>query len=64
MGGQGFGPASSTVLITKSLTWDPTTPIFDQDGNYNRFSEKSLANNKYPILAAPKANVFSINAVG
>ncbi len=30
-------------LVAKALTWDPTTPIFDDDGNYNLRSIKGIA---------------------
>lgn len=29
-------------LVAKALTWDPTTPIFDADGNYNLRSIKGI----------------------
>jgi len=31
-------------LVVKALTWDPTTPVFDEDGNYNRFSDLASLN--------------------
>ncbi len=31
------------TLITKALTWDPTTPLRQENGLYNRFSLKGLA---------------------
>jgi len=30
-------------LVIKALTWDPTTPIRNADGQFNRFSERGLA---------------------
>ncbi len=30
-------------LVAKALTWDPTTPIFDESGEYNRRSIKGIA---------------------
>ena len=30
-------------IVIKSLVWDPTTPIFNENGEYNRFSERGLA---------------------
>lgn len=36
--------------IAKALTWDPTTPIYDADGNYNRRSIKGIASlNDNPV---------------
>lgn len=37
-------------LMAKALTWDPTTPIFDADGNYNLRSNKGIASlNDNPV---------------
>lgn len=49
-------------LIVKALSWDPTTPIFDQNGNYNRFSTQSLASlSANPIEDINTTNVQGIN---
>ena len=37
-------------LVAKALTWDPTTPIFDENGNYNLRSIKGIASlNDNPV---------------
>ncbi len=37
-------------LVAKALTWDPTTPIFDSNGNYNLRSIKGIASlNDNPV---------------
>jgi len=37
-------------LVAKALTWDPTTPIFDENGEYNIRSIKSIASlNDNPV---------------
>ena len=37
-------------LVAKALTWDPTTPIFNQDGEYNLRSIKGIASlNDNPV---------------
>lgn len=49
-------------LVVKALTWDPTTPIFDNNGNYNRFSIQSLASlSANPIEDINTSNIEGIN---
>jgi len=49
-------------LIAKALTWDPTTPIFDANGNYNRRSIKGIGSlNLNPILTLSETDVSDIN---
>ncbi len=49
-------------LIVKALAWDPTTPIFDENGNYNRFSSMALASlNANPIEDLNTTNVENMN---
>jgi len=37
--------------LSDGLTYDPTTPIYDENGNYNFFSEKSVANGEMnPVI--------------
>ncbi|TNJ47033.1 TonB-dependent receptor [Tamlana fucoidanivorans] len=49
-------------LVVKALTWDPTTPIFDENGQYNRFSTRSLASlNQNPIEDINTTDRNSIN---
>ena len=38
-------------LILQAITWDPTTPVYDDEGNYNLLSQKSLANLNYNPVA-------------
>ena len=38
-------------LIYKANTWDPSTPVFDAEGNYNKRSIKGIASlNQNPVL--------------
>ena len=47
-------------FIYKALTWDPTTPVFDADGNYNiRSSVASLNDN--PVRTLEETNIIDIN---
>ena len=47
---ESFGNGQGS-LVSKALTWDPTTPIYDSNGNYNRRSIKGIASlNLNPIL--------------
>ncbi|WP_282148692.1 SusC/RagA family TonB-linked outer membrane protein [Algibacter lectus] len=49
-------------LVVKALTWDPTTPIFDANGNYNRFSLNALASlNQNPVEDINTADIQNIN---
>ena len=49
-------------IVVKGLTWDPTTPIFDENGNYIRFSERSLASlNMNPIEDMNTTNIETVN---
>lgn len=49
-------------LVVKALSWDPTTPIFDANGNYNRFSIQSLASlNANPIEDINTTNIENVN---
>ncbi|MEX0288294.1 MAG: SusC/RagA family TonB-linked outer membrane protein [Flavobacteriaceae bacterium] len=56
-----FGSGQGS-LIAKALTWDPTTPIFDANGNYNRRSIKGIASlNLNPVLTLTETDVADIN---
>lgn len=47
---QDFGDGQGS-LAAKATSWDPTTPIYDADGNYNRRSLKGIASlNLNPVL--------------
>ena len=46
---QTFGNGQGS-LIYKANTWDPTTPVFDAEGNYNKRSIKGIASlNQNPV---------------
>ncbi|WP_282160580.1 SusC/RagA family TonB-linked outer membrane protein [Ulvibacterium marinum] len=47
---QGFARFQGS-LVLHAITWDPTTPIFDADGNYNEGSTRSLASLNYNPIA-------------
>ncbi len=68
-----FGSRTSTIndlnkfnrfqgsIVLNALTWDPTTPIFDANGNYNNVSERSLASLNYnPVANLTLANIENI----
>ncbi|WP_171037099.1 TonB-dependent receptor [Maribacter algarum] len=47
---QTFGNGQGS-LIYKANTWDPSTPVFDADGNYNNRSIKGIGSlNQNPVL--------------
>ncbi len=47
-------------FIYKALTWDPTTPVFDENGNYNiRSSVASLNDN--PVRTLRETDILDIN---
>lgn len=46
----GFGRYQGSDIV-KALTWDPTTPIFDENGIYNNYSIKGLASLNYNPIA-------------
>lgn len=49
-------------IVVKSLVWDPTTPIFDDNGDYIRYSERSLASlNMNPIEDMNTTNIETVN---
>ncbi len=49
-------------FIYKALTWDPTTPVFDADGNYNIRSLKGIASlNDNPIRTMNETDIRDIN---
>ncbi|MCK0188946.1 TonB-dependent receptor [Arenibacter sp. F20364] len=57
---QSFGNGQGS-LIAKALTWDPTTPIFDANGNYNRRSIKGIASlNLNPVLTLSETDVSDV----
>ncbi len=41
----------SGSMIVRAVTWDPTTPIRDDNGNFNDFSNRSLAHLGYNPVA-------------
>ncbi|WP_282134840.1 SusC/RagA family TonB-linked outer membrane protein [Seonamhaeicola maritimus] len=58
---ESFGNGQGS-LVSKALTWDPTTPIYDDNGNYNRRSIKGIASlNLNPILTLNETDVQNIN---
>ncbi|NJB35205.1 SusC/RagA family TonB-linked outer membrane protein [Croceivirga sp. JEA036] len=49
-------------VIYKALTWDPTTPVFDADGNYNIRSTKGIASlNDNPVRTLNQTDIQDIN---
>ncbi|MRI00100.1 SusC/RagA family TonB-linked outer membrane protein [Kriegella sp. EG-1] len=47
---QTFGSGQGSLMY-KANTWDPSTPIFDADGNYNKRSIKGIGSlNQNPVL--------------
>lgn len=58
---QAFGNGQGS-LVFKALTWDPTTPIFDTNGNYNLRSSKGIASlNQNPIFTARESLFDKVN---
>ncbi|WP_422080390.1 SusC/RagA family TonB-linked outer membrane protein [Ulvibacterium sp.] len=58
---EAFGNGQGS-LIYKSLTWDPTTPIFDANGDYNRRSIKGIASlNLNPVLTLTESQATDVN---
>ena len=56
-----FGNGQGST-IAKALTWDPTTPIFDANGNYNRRSIKGIGSlNLNPVLTLTETDVDDID---
>lgn len=46
----GFAGNGQGSLVAKALTWDPTTPVYDDAGNFNRRSIKGIASlNDNPV---------------
>lgn len=46
----GFAGNGQGGLVAKALTWDPTTPVYDDAGNFNRRSVKGIASlNDNPV---------------
>jgi len=48
-------------LFLRALTWDPTTPIRKDNGEYNNFSTRALANLGYNPIAAMNLRDFNNN---
>ncbi|MFS4447930.1 SusC/RagA family TonB-linked outer membrane protein [Maribacter sp. 2307UL18-2] len=58
---QRFGNGQGS-FIYKALTWDPTTPVFDADGNYNIRSLKGIASlNDNPVRTLNDTDIRDIN---
>ncbi|MGB5668049.1 MAG: TonB-dependent receptor [Maribacter sp.] len=58
---ESFGNGQGS-LIAKALTWDPTTPIFDANGNYNRRSLKGIGSlNLNPVLTLNETQVSDVD---
>ncbi|TGV04376.1 SusC/RagA family TonB-linked outer membrane protein [Flavivirga rizhaonensis] len=56
-----FGRFQGSEII-KALTWDPTTPLFDENGEYNNYSNKGLASLNYnPIANLNRSKILFIN---
>ncbi|MGB5438018.1 MAG: TonB-dependent receptor [Maribacter sp.] len=57
---ESFGNGQGS-LMSKALTWDPTTPIYDANGNYNRRSLKGIASlNLNPMLTINETAVSDV----
>ncbi len=49
-------------LMYKANTWDPTTPIFDESGNYNRRSIKGIGSlNLNPVLTLNETQATDVD---
>ena len=49
-------------FIYKALTWDPTTPVFDAEGNYNIRSIKGIASlNDNPVRTMNETDINDVN---
>jgi TonB-dependent starch-binding outer membrane protein SusC len=58
---QSFGNGQGS-LVSKALTWDPTTPVYDANGNYNRRSVKGIGSlNLNPILTLNETKAIDID---
>ncbi|MDO6808129.1 TonB-dependent receptor [Zobellia galactanivorans] len=48
--------------IFQALTWDPTTPIYNENGDYNLYSTKSVASGTYnPIADMLESDLQNVN---
>ncbi|WP_158594606.1 SusC/RagA family TonB-linked outer membrane protein [Ulvibacterium marinum] len=57
---QSFGNGQGS-LVAKALTWDPTTPVFDENGDYNRRSTRGIASlNLNPVLTLNESDFQDI----
>lgn len=45
-----FGQYQGTI-VSHGLGWDPTTPIYDENGDYNNYSNRALASLNYNPVA-------------
>jgi TonB-dependent starch-binding outer membrane protein SusC len=50
-----------TSIFLRALTWDPTTPIYNANGDYNNFSTRALSNLGYNPVAAMNLRDFNNN---
>jgi TonB-linked SusC/RagA family outer membrane protein len=58
---ESFGNGQGS-LVSKALTWDPTTPIYDSNGNYNRRSTKGIGSlNLNPVLTLTESEFQDID---
>ena len=49
-------------VVIKALTWDPTTPIYNSNGEFNRFSERALGSlNINPIEDLNTTQIDQVN---
>ena len=54
-------PGGDQNFIRYALTWDPTTPIYDAIGNYNRRSLKGIGNQWHnPVFTISEGDVESV----
>ncbi len=58
---QALGNGQGSFMY-KALTWDPATPVFDADGNYNLRSIKGIASlNDNPVRTLNETDIRDVN---
>ena len=58
---QALGNGQGSFMY-KALTWDPTTPVFDAEGNYNVRSIKGIASlNDNPVRTLNETDITDVN---
>lgn len=58
---ESFGNGQGSLMY-KANTWDPTTPIYDENGNYNRRSIRGIASlNLNPVLTLNETEASDVD---